>query len=192
MKQDNTPNNERILNEFAEQEWNKVLTVIKSSFKLSEDDCRDIFQDSFLVLLDKCRQGLVTDLSTSLSAYFMRICINKAHELVKSKYHRTELNGGISLDELSPMKKERIADLIALDSDVDLVEAKKTLTRRIVSNLPEPCSTLLWGFFRDGYSLSALDNMLGKAAGYAKVTKFRCQEKFRKRWKELTRHLYNQ
>ena len=57
----------------------------------------------------------------------------------------------------------------------------------IVRNLPEPCYTILWGFYWDNLSLKELadNNEKIKNAGSAKVIKHRCMEKFGKRLKEI-------
>lgn len=172
---------ENLLNEFAEKEWKKVLSYLKRTFSLSTEDCEDVFQESFIVLLIKSKQGDIKDYSSSLSTYFLRICINKSYELLKSKYNKT-FDKSVDIDILPQTKKEKIAELIALDSDVEKIEEKEAKARQIVSCLPHPCDKLLWGFYRDNLSIRALAALLGKTENYIKVTKSRCQKKFRLRW----------
>ena len=176
---------ERLLNEFAAKEWKKTQAYLKKHFSLTMEDCKDVFQESLIVLLQKCRQGKVNDLSSSLSTYFLKICINKSYELLKSKYHKA-MDSALTLDLLPEPKRENIIQLIALDEDVSEIEAKEAKTRQLVSCLPFPCNKILWGFYRDNLSIRALAAVLGKTEDYVKVTKSRCQKKFRKRWEKLT------
>lgn len=182
---------ERILNQFAEKENKKAVSYLRKAFSLSEDDCNDVFQDSFIILLNNVKTGKVKELTSSLSTYFISICCNKAHELLKSKQRRVTIDDEPTIDLLNGIKDDKVDDLIiSLDGKKSLIEAKEAIARQIVHDLPKPCNELLWGFFRDNYSLKTLADILDKSVGYVKVTKHRCQEKFRARWSDLTKNLF--
>ena len=181
----------QILGEFAQKEWDKATAYLMKQFpSLSEMECEDIFQESFVVLYQNNRNGKLEDLTCSLSTYFLSICRNKAFELQRAKSHNLNVVSDSELDFLDAIKDDKVDSLIALDPDISLVESKEAIARQIVRDLPEPCNKLLWGFFRDNYSLKTLADILDKTVGYVKVTKHRCQEKFRKRWNDLAKNLF--
>ena len=182
---------EQLLSEFARKEWDKAKAYLMKQFpSLSEMECEDIFQESFVILFQNNRNGKLKDLSCSLSTYFLSICRNKAFEWQRAKTHNLNVGADSEFDFLDAIKDEKVDSLIALDPDISLVESKEAIARQIVRDLPEPCNKLLWGFFRDNYSLKALADILNKTVGYVKVTKHRCQEKFRKRWNNLAKNLF--
>ena len=79
-----------------------------------------------------------------------------------------------------------------LEEDDEQIERRKSaLVRQIVRDLPEPCSSLLWGFYRDGFSMKTLASMLNYASeSSVKVTKHRCCDKFKKRYSQLVEKLF--
>ena len=86
---------------------------------------------------------------------------------------------------------ERIDRLLALEDDTSQIEAQKeAIVREIVSQLPSPCDQILWGFYRDGFSMKTLAKMYHyKSEGSVKVTKHRCSERFKARFMELSKRL---
>ena len=88
---------------------------------------------------------------------------------------------------------ERIDRLLALEDDTSQIEARKeAVVREIVSKLPSPCNQILWGFYRDGFSMNALAKMYNyKSEGSVKVTKHRCGEKFKARFMEISKRLFD-
>lgn len=181
---------ERVLDDFARKEWDKAKAYLKKQIPaLSEAECEDIFQDSFIILFQNNRDGKLKDVKSSLSTYFLSICRNKAFELCRSKNRGIYFDSDFGLETLDEVNEEKLDTLLALDTDVSLTESKKAIARQIVKDLPQPCDELLWGFYRDNLSLKTLADMLNKTVGYVKVTKHRCQEKFRKRWGELVKNL---
>ena len=71
------------------------------------------------------------------------------------------------------------------------IEKKEELVRNIVRNLPSPCDEILWGYYRDGYSMKTLAEKFDYASETsAKVTKHRCCEKFRFRFNEMVKSLF--
>lgn len=188
---DMMPYSNSVLSRFAKEEWGKALAFLRRSFPyLSYDDCEDIFQDSFITLYDNNRAGKLKDMASSLSTYFLAICKNKAFELLRKRGTQVTTDEDGKLDMLDSVKEEKADVLLTFDTDASLIEAKEAIARQIVHDLPHPCDKLLWGFFRDNYTIKALAEMLGKTEGYVKVTKHRCQEKFRVRWTELAKNLY--
>ena len=180
------------LNQFALAQWEKTMAFLKNQFSLSHSDCEDVFQESFIVLYQHIVDGRLINLTASLATYFNSICRNKAHELLRGK--GKELN---IIDEYPDATKdeyedERIDRLLALeDDDVQIEMRKSALVRQIVKNLPEPCNQILWGFYRDGFSMKTLAAMLNYTSENSiKVTKHRCCDKFKNRFNKISSQLF--
>lgn len=98
------------------------------------------------------------------------------------------------------MKKE-IADTILLytiiihkaDKILNTIDSsdkedyeRNNIIQDLVKQLPSPCNEMLWSYYRDGLSMKAIAQMFKYASeSAAKVTKHRCQEKFRKSYEGL-------
>ena len=183
------PQTQQKLNKFAAEQWDPALAFLQGTFSLSRSDCEDIFIESFSILKEKINEGKVQTLTRT---FFFTICKNKAHEKIRdnSKYiHSIDDFPGTIKDEY---EDERIDRILALEDDTNnFVERKEALVREIVKNLPDPCDKLLWGFFRDGFSLRTLASLYNKTEGYVKVTSFRCRQKFKARYLELSKYLFD-
>ena len=185
--------NERELNAFASKEWPKVLNFLKNRFGIEEDDCKDIFQESFIILYTNRQSGKLQELTASLSTYFTSICKNKALEFLRGSSRSVNVDSEMSLSLMDgEVKTEKIEALLALDEGDSALEAQKEeLVQSIVKDLPSPCNELLWGFYRDNLSMKSLAEMFNYSSeSSAKVTKHRCCEKFRARYTELCNKLF--
>lgn len=183
---------ERELNTFAAKEWPKVLNFLKNRFGIHEDDCKDIFQESFIILYTNVLSGKLNNMTASLSTYFISICKNKALEFLRGSARSVNDDGEMSLSLMDgEVKNDKIEALLALDEgDAALEAQKEELVQSIVKDLPSPCNELLWGFYRDNLSMKALAEMFNYSSeSSAKVTKHRCCEKFRARYTELCNKL---
>lgn len=181
------------LNRFAASQWSKVLAFLKNRFGIDEDDCKDIFQESFIVLYNNIQAGKLDNMTASLSTYFMSICRNKALEMLRGSAKSINVDSEMSLSLIDgEVQSEKIEALLALDNGDEAIEAQKEeLVRTIVKDLPSPCNELLWGFYRDNLSMKSLAEMFNYSSeGVAKVTKHRCCEKFSARYNELCNKLF--
>lgn len=178
------------LNSFATAEWTKVLNYLSKNFGLSRDDCKDVFQDSFIILYNNISEGKLADLTSSLSTYFISICRNKAMEKLRGIAKLSDVDDETSLTLMNgDFKEDKINVLVDMD-DSEFESRKQELVNTIVSDLPSPCNELLWGFYRDALSLKALAQTLNYSEGSIKVIKHRCSEKFRVHYQELIKKLF--
>ena len=175
------------LNDFASKQWDKTLAFLQGHFSLSRPDCEDVFQESFIVLHQNILDGKLSDMTASLATYFNGICRNKAFELMRSKGKELLIVDEYPNSTKDDYDTERIERILAMDEETAQVEQRKSaLVRQIVKNLPEPCCSLLWGFYRDGFSMKTLASMLNYSSeSSVKVTKHRCCNKFKKRYDEM-------
>jgi RNA polymerase sigma factor (sigma-70 family) len=178
------------LDRFASAEWSKTLNYLSKNYGLSQDNCKDVFQESFIILYRNISEGKLTELTSSLSTYFTSICRNKAMEMLRGIAKMSAVDDETSLTLMEgEFKEEKIHTLISLD-DNTFENEKQDLINGIVNDLPSPCNELLWGFYRDGLSLKVLAKMHNYSEASIKVVKFRCTEKFRLRYKKLVKDLF--
>ena len=171
------------LERFAGEEWMKVRNYLRQKYDLPEDDCRDIYQESLLTLYENIQNGKLTELTASLSCYFISICRNKALEHLRRQTREETV--------VSPIDYEKVETIIDLD-DTPRRDEVQRLVRKVVEQLPEPCAGILWGFYRDGLSLSEIAMTLGySGANTVKVLKHRCINHFNKRFREMYSRYYD-
>lgn len=181
------------INAFVENEWTKIIPFLQKQFGLSEEDCKDVFQESFIVLHNNIILGKLSYLTSSLSTYFTGICVNKAREALRRNNKQIRVGDNVSLDFLNEdIKADKIERLLQLEhEEASIVSQKEALVRQIVSNLPSPCNELLWGYFRDNLNMKTLAQMFNYGSeNSVKVTKHRCQKKFKERFNALIDKLF--
>ena len=186
---------EKELNDFVKKEREKTILFLRKQFGLSKDDCEDIIQDAFIILYNNIATGKLNKLTSSLSTYFNGICRNKAYEELRKKGKHVNVENDVSLDILNAeIQADKIDALIGLENEsTAFVERKEALVRQIVRELPSPCNELLWGFFRDNFTMKTLAQMFNYSSeSSVKVTKHRCQKKFRERFNEMKDQLFEE
>lgn len=179
------------LNEFASSQWQKTLSFLKSRFALSQADCEDVFQESFIIFYNYAVEGKLDNITSSFSTYFNSICRNKAHELLRKNGKEINIVDEYPNQFKDEYEEEKIDSILALEDGTDnIVLRKSALVQQIVKELPEPCDKILWGFYGDGFSMKTLADMLNyKSEGTVKVTKHRCCEKFKNKYSQLVNEL---
>ena len=180
------------LGKFAVGQWSKTLQFLRKNFPLSEDDCKDVFQESFLILHRNISEGKTDNLKSSLSTYFIGICRNKAMEMVRDNSKNAEsssIDNVFTENGVQPDKAKKLLDIY--DNVAEVEAEKEKIVQRIVNALPSPCNELLWGFYRDNFNMKTLADMFGYSSeNSVKVTKHRCCEKFRRRYREISQRLF--
>lgn len=192
MASEDLSHTQQKLNRFAAKQWDKTLAYLQGVFSISRSDCEDVFQEAFIVLYKNITEGKIS-LTSSLSTYFIGICRNKAHEKMRAKGKELNIIDVFPNTTKDEFEDERIDRLLALEDDIDQIKIRKdALVREIISKLPSPCDQILWGFYRDGFSMKSLAKMYNyKSEGSVKVTKHRCSEKFKARFMELSKRLFD-
>lgn len=187
------PKTQKELNNFASKQWDKTLAFLQNQFSLSRAECEDIFQDSFIILYNNINEGKLDNITSSLSTYFNAICRNKAYELIRSRGHEINLVDEFPNSFKDEFDEERVDRILSLENDTTQIEHRKSaIVSQIVKDLPDPCDKILWGFYRDGFSMKTMAQMLNYASeNTMKVIKFRCTDKFRNRYLEIVRELFD-
>ena len=181
------------LNNFASKQWEKTLAFLQGQFSLSRPDCEDVFQEAFIILHQKIMDGELDRMTASLATYFNSICRNKAFELMRKSGKTLNIIDEYPNATKDEFEDERIDKLLALEDNDEQVERRKSaLVRQIVKDLPEQCNDILWGFYRDGFSMKTLANMLNYSSeSSVKVIKHRCCNKFKDLYNSLVGRIFD-
>ena len=180
-----------ILDAFIKSHRGRIMNYLQNNFSITKEESEDIFQDSFIILFHKAKEGHLDELTSSVSTYFFAICRNKAMELLRKKgrYIHAPFENETKLIEV--FLESKINKILSFDEDGISTEQKEALVRDIVKNLPSPCNEILWGFYRDGLSMKELAERYGYSnENTAKVTKHRCCDKFKKHFTVMLKNLF--
>ena len=181
------------LNSFASKQWEKTLAFLQGHFSLSRPDCEDVFQEAFITLHQNILDGKLADMTASLSTYFNSVCRNKAFERIRQSSKTLNI-----IDEYPDATKDEFEDecidrILALEDNDEQIERRKSaLVRQVVKDLPDKCNDILWGFYRDGFSMKTLANMFNYSSeNSVKVTKHRCCNQFKELYNSLVERIFD-
>lgn len=142
----------------------------------TEDEAKDIFQESVLILYDKLREqadfSLDCRLATYLYAVSRRVWLKSLRE--KGRFAPREL-----LDDGGQ------ADMnVSLDRDLELhleKEAQFDKMEACLAQLGDPCRAVLSGFYMEGKSMQEICDDLGYTnTDSAKNQKYKCLQRLKK------------
>ena len=182
----------KVLEQFIIAQKEKAIAFLQGKFSLPSADCEDIFQEAIITLYNNIKNEKLENLTSSISTYFMGICRNKAYEFMRGKGKIITTPYEITSGSQRSFLDEQVEKILLLESESESLQKKKeALIRNIVRDLPSPCDELLWGYYRDGFSMKILADRFNYASENAvKVTKHRCCEKFRNRYNECIKSLF--
>ena len=153
----------------------------------SDADCEDMVHDAFLTMYRKIQDGSLTELTCSLSTLIISFVMN----LAKKRRHERHA----VVDTISMLAGQDDDDTLDI---VDIVVAREAIkkwmgdeqdedhnrqfeaVRQLVENMPEPCRTILWGYYWDGKSMKEIAAAMNyNNADVAKTQKSKCMTKVR-------------
>ena len=140
------------------------------------------------------KEGKLSYLTSSLSTYFLRICINQTLKFLSKKKKTVS----IDYEDRISSKDEFLADKIDTLyhwSTEDQSQDERTFTDRIVNavieSLPETCRNIFIGYYWNDFTTSVIADMFGFAnANSVKSQKYKCVSKFKQKYQELIRRHY--
>lgn len=187
------PSSQKELNRFFRENKDKSINYLRSRYSsLSEDDLKDIYQDSSIALFMNIHDGKLQNLTSSLFSYFLSICNNKALNTVRGIKKTIDIDESrnISNDMHDDIfQEQKISELEMLLNDnlqstdnirrLKQIEENEELVRQCVKNMPVPCNQILWGQYWDGLSHKTIAELYGmKNESVVKVQAMRCRNKF--------------
>ena len=185
----NIPLQHQELNRFLAEEKGKVLAYLSKKFSLSDDDLDDIYQESSMALFLNIQEGKLTNLTSTLSTYFLRICINQSLKFIGKQQKLVPLfddNSVTEKDEFRPDKIDELYQLCTEDEDAERVAHSERIVQRIIEVMPDTCKNIFKGYYWDNFTTSTIADMFGFAnANSVKAQKYKCIQKFRNKYNEL-------
>ncbi len=177
------------LNSFIADERNKVLAYLRKTFSVSDDDLSDIYQNSSLALFMNIRDGKLSNLTSTLSTYFLRVCINQTLKFMGKQKKIIPLFDDSKLtnkDSFRPDKIDELYQLCTEDEEAEIVSRSEKIVQSIIESMPDTCKNVFQGYYWDNLSTSTIADMFGFAnANSVKTQKYKCLQKFRNRYNEL-------
>ena len=174
------------LNKFILENRDRTLAYLGKRFTaLSDEDLKDVYQESSIALYENLLTGRYEEQGTGLYTYFLRICINQALKSVSKTGNTIPLDVQVKLGDEDIYLDEKLDELLNVIYDIEdygVPEQKNAdnIVQAIMKELSEMCQDLLWGHYGDGLSWEILADMYGLAnANSAKSTANRCRNQFK-------------
>ena len=185
----NIPLQHQELNRFLAEEKGKVLAYLRKKFSLSDDDLDDIYQESSMALFLNIQEGKLTNLTSTLSTYFLRICINQSLKFIGKQQKLVPLFDDSSITNKDEFRSDKIDELYRLcteDEDAEMVARSERIVQSIIEVMPDTCKNIFKGYYWDNFTTCTIADMFGFAnANSVKAQKYKCIQKFRNKYNEL-------
>lgn len=182
------------LNRFIADERNKVLAYLRKTFSVSDDDLSDIYQEASVALFTNIRDGKLSNLTSTLSTYFLRICINQALKFMGKEKKVVPLFDDSRLtnkDSFRPDKIDELYQLCTEDEEAEKVSRSEKMVQSIIESMPDTCKNVFQGYYWDNLTTTTIADMFGFAnANSVKTQKYKCLQKFRSKYNELMNRIY--
>lgn len=182
------------LNRFIADEKNKVLAYLRKTFPVLDDDLSDIYQESSVALFTNIRDGKLTNLTSSLSTYFLRICINQTKKFMGKQKKTVPLFDESKLtnkDTFLPDKIDELYKLCTENEEAEKVSRSEKIVQNIIESMPDTCKNVFQGYYWDNLTTSTIADMFGFAnANSVKTQKYKCLKRFRSKYNELMNKIY--
>lgn len=182
------------LNRFIADERNKVLAYLRKNFSVSDDDLSDIYQESSIALFTNIRDGKLLNLTSTLSTYFLRICINQTLKFLGKQKKVVPLFDDSKLTNRDSFRSDKIDELYHLcteNEEAGEVSRSEKIVQSIIETMPETCKNVFKGYYWDNLTTTTIADMFGFAnANSVKTQKYKCLQKFRNKYNELKNRIY--
>ena len=183
-------------NKFISENRERTLFYLKSKYsELSEDDIEDVYQESSLALYKNIETNKLTELSSSLYTYFLKICINQSMKAISRQgKHLTLGINETDVKQKNMISISKVENVIRVSSDCessDVVERKAKLVHSILDVMTPQCKKLLWSFYAEDMNWTTIAQQNGLSnANSAKSTANRCRNSFKEKYNELKTKIY--
>jgi len=155
--------------------WPMVLQFVTMN-NGNEDEAKDIYQETVIVLYQKVREGdfeLISKLKTYLYAVSRRLWLKQLRS--KSKF----------AGEVKDLQHYEVWDPL-LDQE-DKQSLQKRMVAKSMDALGESCRTILMDFFYGGFTMEEIAEKMGYTnAANAKNQKYKCFQRLKKLINEYT------
>lgn len=182
------------LNRFISDEKGKILSYLRKKFSMSDDDLDDIFQEASMALFLNLRNGKLSELTSSMGTYFMKICINQTLKYLRRTSKVVPLFNENMITNPNTIRNDKIDELwrVCVDTEEEDRRARmEKLVNSIIASMTDTCKNILHGYYWYDYSTSTIADMFNFSdANSVKAQKYKCAKKFRERYNELKHKIY--
>lgn len=182
------------LNRFISDEQGKVVSYLRKTFSVSDDDLNDIYQESSTALFLNIRDGKLSNLTSSLSTYFLRVCINQTLKFIGKRQKVVPLFNDNTLtnkDAFRPDKIDELYQLCTEDEEAEKVSRSEKIVQSIIESMQDTCKNIFKGYYWDNLTTGTIADMYGFSnANSVKTQKYKCLQKFRSKYNELMNRIY--
>lgn len=154
------------LNRFITDERSKVVNYLRKKYSISDDDISDIYQESSVALFMNIRDGKLTNLTSTLSTYFLRICINQTLKIMGKQKRVVPLfdeNRLTNKDTFRPDKIDELYQLCTENEEAEKVSRSEKIVQSIIESMPDTCKNVFQGYYWDNLTTSTIADMFGFA-----------------------------
>lgn len=182
------------LNRFLTEERNIVFAYLHKAFNMEDSDLDDIYQESSIALYLNIKEGKLSNLTSSLSTYFLRVCINQTMKFLSKKKRIVPLTDQLPITTKEDFMADKIDELYHLSTE-DISNDERSYSERIVQAvldaLPETCRNIFKGYYWNNFDNNTIADAYGFSnANSVKTQKYKCVSKFKEKYKELIRKHY--
>lgn len=182
------------LNRFISGEKGKILTYLRKNYSVSDDDIDDIFQESSMALFLNIRDGKLSNLTSSLGTYFMKVCINQTLKFLGKSCKAIPLIDESRISNGNTVRDDKVDELYGFCMDTEEEDRKvrmELLVNNIIASMTDTCKNILQGYYWNDFSTSTIADMFGFSdANSVKAQKYKCVKKFRDKYNELKGKIY--
>ena len=178
------------ISSFLEKEGGKARSFLIKTYSLNKEDLDDVMQDSLLALFKNIKSGKLVKLTSTLSTYFMQICINQTLNKKRNSSRQAYFSEAVETTQKDEYSSEKINELLNF-GDSGITNEQKEIMRNIVQDLPKPCDDILWYYYGDDLDMKTIANLLDyNSADSVKTTKSRCMSKLKERFMKIKEDFY--
>ena len=174
------------LNSFISGEKGKIQTYLRKNYSVSDDDIEDIFQESSMALFLNIRDGKLSNLTSSLGTYFMKVCINQTLKFLGKSSKALPLIDENRISNSNEIRNDKIDQLYGFCMDTEEEDRKvrmELLVNNIIASMTDTCKNILHSYYWDDFSTSTIADMFNFSnADSVKTQKYKCMNKFRDKY----------
>lgn len=188
------PSTNREWNSFISGERGKILSYLRKNYSVSDNDLDDIYQEASQAIFLNVEEGKLTNLTSSLSTYFMKVCINQTRKFLGKSNKVIPLIDENRISNGHTVRDDKIDELYNFCMDTEEEDRNirmELLINKIIASMADTCRNILHGYYWDDFSTSTIADMYGYSdANSVKAQKYKCVKKFRDKYNELKHEIY--
>lgn len=182
---------ERIFEHFISKYEQKTINFLSSKYSsLSDENIRDIIQDSYVILHKNIQAQKVSE---PQYPYFLKICINLSLKAIgkQSKHIVVGINE-TDIQQKDTVSMQKVESILQVcDEHQSVINEKKQLVHDALAEMATRCRELLWSFYADELSWATIAGQFGlKNADTAKAQASRCRQTFKEKYNHLRLKFY--